>query len=103
GEEKGAGELPVSVPTRLLAVDYGTVRIGLAISDTERKLAFPMATYVRGNREHDAKHFQALVTDEGIGEILLGLPVHLSGQEGQKARETRAFGKWLAEATGIPG
>ncbi|TMQ35209.1 MAG: Holliday junction resolvase RuvX [Planctomycetota bacterium] len=92
----------MSAPTRLLAVDHGTVRIGLAISDPERKFAFPLATYIRRNRQADASFFQELVSGEEVGQILLGLPVHVSGHEGQKAQEARRFGKWLGATTGLP-
>jgi putative Holliday junction resolvase len=85
----------------LLGVDYGDVRIGLAVSDPDRKFAFPLATYLRRNRDLDAKYFQGVATEQAIGQIILGLPVHLSGREGQKAGEARVFGKWLAEATGL--
>jgi putative Holliday junction resolvase len=92
----------VSVPTRLLGVDYGSVRIGLAVSDPDCKIAFPLTTYTRRNREQDAQYFREVVQEEAIGEIVIGLPVHLSGREGQKAGEARAFGQWLGEATGLP-
>lgn len=87
--------------TRLLGVDYGSVRIGLAVSDSERRIASPLATYTRRDRTQDAAYFRALVEREEIGGIVLGLPVHLSGAEGQKAAETRAFGRWLQETTAI--
>ncbi|MCI0457869.1 MAG: Holliday junction resolvase RuvX [Gemmataceae bacterium] len=87
---------------RLLGVDYGTVRVGLAVSDPERRLASPLATYARRGREQDAAYFRALVKEEGVGGILVGLPVHTDGREGPKAVEARQFGKWLAEATGLP-
>jgi len=92
----------VSGGTRLLGVDYGSVRIGLAISDADRKIAFPLATYTRATRPTDAAYFVELVQREEIGGIVVGLPIHLSGREGQKAGEARAFGKWLAETTGLP-
>src|SRR5262249_23456143 len=101
-QAKGSGEIFVSVPTRLLGVDYGSVRIGLAVSDPDRKLAFPLTTYTRRNRELDARYFREVVHEEAIGEIIVGLPVHLSGREGQKAGEARAFGRWLGEVTGLP-
>jgi putative Holliday junction resolvase len=83
-------------------VDYGSVRIGLAISDPERKLAFPLATYTRRGKEQDLRYFRELISAEDISQIVLGLPVHLDGREGEKAREARAFGQWLGEATGVP-
>ena len=87
--------------TRILGIDYGSVRIGLAVSDPNRKIAFPLATYTRRSREADAAYFRELIEREEIGALVLGLPVHLSGREGQKAQEARAFGKWLAEITGL--
>ncbi|MHB1425827.1 MAG: Holliday junction resolvase RuvX [Gemmataceae bacterium] len=88
--------------TRLLGVDYGSVRIGLAVSDAERRLSSPLAVQERSNRERDAAYFRVLVEAEEIGAIVVGLPVHLDGREGQKAVEARVFGAWLAESTGLP-
>jgi putative Holliday junction resolvase len=92
----------VSARTRILGVDYGTVRIGLAVCDPDRKIAFPLETYSRRGKNADAAHFRALLEEHQIGQIVVGLPIHLSGREGQKAGEARAFAKWLAEATGLP-
>ena len=92
----------MSAPGRLLGVDYGDVRVGLAVSDPDRKIAFPLATYVRQGRERDAMYFQALAKTEGIAGVVVGLPVHLSGKEGQKAAAARAFAAWLSQATGLP-
>jgi putative Holliday junction resolvase len=92
----------VSAPGRLLGVDYGSVRIGLSISDPERRLASPLAVYERRGREQDALYFRSLVSAEEIQAIVVGLPVHLDGREGQKAAEARAFGVWLAETTELP-
>jgi putative Holliday junction resolvase len=87
---------------RLLGVDYGTVRVGLAVSDPDRIIASPLATYTRRDPEADARYFRELVQSESIVGLVVGLPVHLSGREGEKAIEARAFGKWLAEITGLP-
>jgi putative Holliday junction resolvase len=92
----------VSTPTRLLGVDFGTVRIGLAISDPERRIASPLAVYQRQDRAREAEYFRALAAAEGIGAWVVGLPVHLAGHESQKSTEARAFGKWLAETAGLP-
>jgi putative Holliday junction resolvase len=92
----------VNARTRLLGVDYGTGRIGLAVSDPNRKIASPLATHARRSCDHDAAYFRDLLDEEEVGQIVVGLPVHLSGREGQKAAEARAFGKWLAEVTGLP-
>ena len=87
---------------RLLGVDYGDVRVGLAVSDPERKIAFPLATYTRLSRERDAAYFRDLVRAESVVGLVVGLPVHLSGREGQKAGAARTFGAGLVEATGLP-
>jgi putative holliday junction resolvase len=92
----------VSPRTRLLGVDYGSVRIGLAVSDPDRKIAFPLTTYTRRNQEEDARYFRKVVDEEAISQIIIGLPVHLDGREGLKATQARAFGQWLAEATDRP-
>src|SRR5438093_5694655 len=92
----------MSTTGRLLGVDYGSKRIGLSVSDSDRKFAFPLTTYERRSREQDAAYFRALVAEEDIGQIVLGLPVHLDGREGQKAAEVRAFGAWLAKTTELP-
>jgi putative Holliday junction resolvase len=87
--------------SRLLGVDFGSVRIGLAVSDPDRKIAFPLATYVRRGMGPDAEYFRGLVREEQIGQLVVGLPVHLSGREGQKAAEARAYGATLAGWTGL--
>jgi putative Holliday junction resolvase len=92
----------VSAPGRLLGVDYGAVRIGLAVSDAERRFATPLAVYERRGRDADAEYFRKLVAAEEITGFIVGLPVHLDGREGQKANEARAFGAWLTETTGLP-
>jgi putative Holliday junction resolvase len=92
----------VSAATRLLGVDYGSARIGLAVSDPDRKIAFPLATYERRGGEKDAAYFRTLAAEEAAGGVVVGLPVHLDGREGVKAVEARAFGRWLAEVTGRP-
>jgi putative Holliday junction resolvase len=87
---------------RLLGVDYGTVRVGLAICDSERIIASPLTTYARRDTGQDAAYFRKLIEDEEVGGLVVGLPVHCGGEEGIKAKEARAFGGWLAEVTGLP-
>jgi putative Holliday junction resolvase len=89
-------------PGRILGVDYGSVRIGLAVSDPDRRIASPLTTYQRRGQEADVAYFKKLVEDEQIVLIVVGLPVHLSGQEGAKAREARELGQWLGKATSLP-
>jgi len=92
----------VTSRTRLLGVDYGTVRIGLAVSDPERRIASPLKTYYRRGLEPDSEFFKQQIEQEEIGQIVVGLPIHLDGREGEKSREARNFGQWLANVSGLP-
>ena len=87
---------------RVAGIDYGTVRIGIAISDPDRTIASPLENYTRQTKEQDAKRFRRLVAEEQVSHFVVGLPVHLSGLESQKSQEARQFGKWLGEITGLP-
>jgi putative holliday junction resolvase len=87
--------------TRLLGVDYGTVRIGLAITDSDRIIASPLEIRERQGDERDAAYFKQLVEREQVGGLVVGLPIHTTGNEGTKAREARAYGAWLQQVTGL--
>ena len=88
--------------TRLLAIDPGKVRLGLAISDADRRIASPLTTYTRRDPKQDALFFKKIFEDEEVGQIVIGLPVHLNGSEGEQAKAARKFGVWLQAATGLP-
>jgi putative Holliday junction resolvase len=87
---------------RIAGIDFGTVRIGIALADTEVGIAMPFENYTRRTAALDKEFFAALARDEGIGRFVVGLPVHLDGGESQKSVEARTFGKWLGQATGVP-
>jgi putative Holliday junction resolvase len=92
---------PASPPGRIAGIDFGTVRIGVAVSDADRTLASPLETYRRAGQEADADYFRDLVQREQITRFVVGLPVHGSGHESEKSREARQFGRWLGEVTGV--
>lgn len=87
---------------RLAGIDYGTVRIGIAVTDSRRALASPYAIYQRRDAAADERYFQSLAEAEKIVGFIVGLPVHLDGRESQKSREARQFGSWLSQITGTP-
>jgi putative holliday junction resolvase len=89
-------------PGRLAGVDYGTVRIGVAVTDADQKFASPLENYTRRGEAADAKFFQRLAQEERIISFVVGLPVHLDGYESQKSLEARKFGDWLSQTTGVP-
>lgn len=87
---------------RLLGIDYGSVRIGVAVCDPDRILASPHDTYTRQNAEADSLYFQKLVKAEQIVGFVIGLPISLNDTEGPKAKETRAFAAWLMSVVPLP-
>jgi putative Holliday junction resolvase len=90
-----------STTGKIAGIDYGTVRIGIAVSDADRVLASPYETYIRKSPQRDAEYFRRLVSEERIVQFVLGLPLHLSGDLSEKAKEVIRFGRWLTQVTGI--
>jgi len=88
--------------TRIAGIDYGTVRIGIATADLEVGIAGPYENYNRRSEKLDSQYFSELAQQERIARFVVGLPVHLSGNESQKSREAREFGTWLERLTGVP-
>lgn len=88
-------------PGRVAGIDFGTVRIGIALSDPGRVLASPYENYTRRGEQLDRERFARLVAEEDVKLFVVGLPVHLNGDESQKSTEARQFGKWLANVTGV--
>lgn len=86
---------------RLLGLDYGEVRIGLAISDFERRIASPIGVYQRRSTHEDADYFRRLVHEKNVTAIVVGLPRQTSGEEGYAAEAARQFGQWLEAVTGL--
>jgi putative Holliday junction resolvase len=93
---------PVPPNGRLIGVDVGTVRVGLAVCDIERKISSPLDTYTRRSQQQDADHFKRLAAAESAVGFVVGLPVQLDGSEGPKAAECRRYGAWLSTVTGLP-
>src|SRR5262245_46880070 len=99
-EQGGAGEIPAH--GRLLGLDYGTKRLGLALSNAEQTIATPLDTCLRRDLRQDERYLEHKVLEYGVVGLVVGLPVHMSGDEGGKAREARAFGEWAAAVTKRP-
>ena len=89
---------------RIVAVDFGTVRIGLAISDERRIIAQPLETIraAKNNAETAKLIAKALSSYKGIDMIVIGLPLMLNGKEGDMAVLVRAFAKAVEEALALP-
>jgi putative Holliday junction resolvase len=84
----------------VLGIDYGSRRIGLAMSDPERIFAFPAGFLERHGRERDLSALRELVEEREVVQIVVGLPIHMNGREGPEARAVRAFAEDLRRETG---
>jgi len=88
--------------TRILGLDYGTRRVGAALSDPGRTIASPAEVYERRGPLRDARHYSELIQENDVDRIVVGLPLHTSGREGELACQARTFGDWLAAVTRRP-
>jgi putative Holliday junction resolvase len=87
---------------RILALDYGRARIGLAIADAETALAQPLGTLERINRNEDMRRLRELVREHGVRQIVVGLPLRLDGTRGEMAEEAARFGQRVHKQVGLP-
>lgn len=85
---------------RVAAIDYGRKRIGLAVSDKDRKIALPV-NVVQGGKKA-LQNIRASLPLKEVDLILVGLPLELSGAKGEMAKEAEAFAKMLENALNIP-
>ena len=88
--------------TRILGIDHGDRRIGAALSDAGQTMAFPLEVYSPRGEAADARHYRELADENDVSRIVVGLPVHTTGREGERARAARAFGAWLTRVTQRP-
>lgn len=86
---------------RILAVDLGGVRTGLAVCDAAEMLASPAGVIVERNREQLAQKVAQEAERLAAEEIVLGLPRNMDGSEGESAQGARAFADLLAQASGL--
>lgn len=87
---------------RIAGIDYGSVRIGIALSDPEGVIASPWRSYQRMGEVRDAEFFRRIASEEKIDRFVVGLPVHCDGRESTLSRQARQFARWLERTTGLP-
>ena len=87
---------------RILGIDYGTKRLGLALSDEDKILASPLPVRVRTTPAEDVKFLASLVREREIGRIVLGLPLNMDGSHGEMARTVQGFAAELERGCNVP-
>lgn len=88
---------------RVLGVDYGEVRVGLALSDETRTIASPLSTLRRRRgKRAPLKALSELAREHGVEAVVFGLPLELSGEESDWTREVRRVGEALSERLDVP-
>jgi putative holliday junction resolvase len=97
-----AGQGPVPTEGNLLGIDFGTRRIGFALSDDRQVFATPLETYTRTVESVDSRHLKQVCEDYRIKGIVIGLALHISGEESRVSHQSREYGEWVAGVTGLP-
>jgi putative Holliday junction resolvase len=86
---------------RLLGIDYGLRRIGLAVGDTEGRIAVPVAVLNQGGSpQQQVQAIVAVAVEYGVDEYVLGMPLNMDDSVGKQAKITQSFGKLLGEVSG---
>jgi putative holliday junction resolvase len=86
---------------RILAIDYGRKRIGLALSDELGLTAHPFGVLLHKNRRDDIRRLREICKARGVRLILVGHPLHITGEAGEMADEAARFAKRLCKELGI--
>src|SRR6202012_2396650 len=87
---------------RLLGLDLGEKTIGLALSDRLLTVATPMQTLKRGKFGPDAARLDIIISEQGVGGLVVGLPLNMDGSDGPSAQSARAFARNWAGRSQIP-
>ena len=87
---------------RLIGLDYGTVRCGLAVADTSRTLASPLAVVATEPRDTLGQRVLDALGGKPVAELVVGLPLNQNGTEGPAADEARRIGTLVSETLGCP-
>jgi putative pre-16S rRNA nuclease len=90
------------VQGRILALDVGSKRIGMAISDALGITAQGLETLQRKNKRSDLEQLQAVIEKHGVGELVVGYPLHMSGSQGAQSLKIADFAEELRRRFSLP-
>ena len=86
----------------ILGIDYGTKRMGLAVSDLSCTIATSYKILYRTSKQKDILELQKVISEKEVGAIVMGLPLQMDGKEGAMAEEVRRFAIFLEEKLTLP-
>ena len=87
---------------KIIALDIGTVRIGVATSDIMEIIASAYEVYRRKSLDVDVKHIAELINSLNAGLVVIGLPLKMDGSEGQSVQMAKSFGEELSKLVSVP-
>ena len=87
---------------RVLGIDYGDRKIGLAVSDKLKLTAQALESYHLKNEKEDEEYFKKLISKFEISEVVVGLPLRMDGSLGTMAKKTQQFASWLENKLNLP-
>jgi putative Holliday junction resolvase len=87
---------------KILALDYGRNKIGLALADSEARIAEPFSTLERINRNEDMRRLREFARDHQVKQVIVGLPLRLDGTPGEMAEEVTRFAERLRKQLALP-
>ena len=87
---------------RILAIDYGSRRMGLAVSDPLGITAQGLETLERRNKRSDFARLERVLREQQVSEIVLGNPLHMSGEEGRQSQKVAEFAEELRRRFAVP-
>lgn len=93
---------PLPTLGMILGIDYGTKRVGVAVSDREQRYSSPLYNHQRQGIQGDERFFKKVVAEYRPVGFVVGLPLHMNGAESQKSGEARQFAEWLSRISGLP-
>jgi putative holliday junction resolvase len=95
-------QIPTVTSSKILAIDYGRKKIGLALADSEARVAEPYSTLERINRNEDMRRLREFAREHHVRQIVVGLPLRLDGTPGEMAEEAKRFAERVRKQLGLP-
>lgn len=86
----------------ILGIDFGSRRAGIAVSDELNLMAHPVGVFDIGKREIFLTHLERIIEERKVREIVVGMPIHMNGTAGSKAREAVDFAEWIQDHFSVP-